>query len=1277
MARVVRAGAFVFGLMFLIPGPALVSWAQPVALPTDAPALQPLTVSQATTLRMKAGAFDPLTDEAPGPAALHAPVLSATADFGGDGKVRFILQFDGGVNADLLDGLRARGVDYERYLPDGGMIAAALPRALPLSAAEVGARALIALHPAFKLAPDLWDDAVDGGAGRLRVAVLVFSGFEAEPTLEKAGDVLAFDGRMAIVDTTAGALLGLARSSDIEWVEPYSAPSPMLDILTRTIGARQAGNGSFVPGTGLAVWSYNQLTNTFEGLNGSGVTINIADTGVDGTHPTFAGRIVAGFGYGDNATCDCSGFPHGTHVAGIAAGNGSWRANDTDREQAKYAGVAPGASIVAQMIFNSVRTPAQYSQDAYSAGAFVDSNSWAATGGGAYTSLSEEYDALVVDANGRDAGTPQMVYVFSAGNSGQDYDTGAPSTGKNVISAGATGNGRGTPTDQVAGFSSRGPAADGRLKPDLVAPGEAIDSARAQSAGCGGGEDNCSYWMLSGTSMSAPAISGAAALVTQGYGVIYRTLPSAAMVKGLLIAGATALPGYPWPDPRQGWGLINVARSIDNPVGFRHLVWDEGVALAQAAGRNTTAVRFFANGGGELKVVLQWSDVPGTASSSKTLINDLDLEVEAPDGHTYRGNLFADGFSVNGTTADRGNNTEVLRIANAARGAWTVRVRAAAIPSGDQQFALIATGDITDRWVSLAPNPVEFIPVSPREDDPLVVVVPVFNAGTVFSAGFDVVASFEGPEGSATQTAHVLEVRPGDDFPATFTFAPKRGPHTLTVAVDPGGTSRDEDPRDNAASGSVFVAGFEPEAHVVRNITWLIPLASDTFLVEVANRGNVRDQLALGATADAGWTVALNATAVQLDPGESRVVSGTVTAPDRAPGGASGHVLFQAASGGNASRTAAAAMEIAVQGAPASRVSQGAISHDALPGETVSFAYGVENAGNVPLHLAFAAGFAVLPPAGFDVALGAANATVDAYSSFSGNMTVRVPSDALASAYRTLILTVTSSEEGTATDLVYQLSVRRVANFSIVEGPPFLEGLPGATLRFPVHVENGGNARETFVVTATAGGPAPARVQYAVENATLVVPPHASGFATVEAYVRRTAATGEFAALVEVKPASGASATTTLRGQVQAVHAVDASAPATAVVRAGSSSVFSVALGNSGNSPEQLALLVAELPSGLNVSGWAGTLLLAQGTDTSLTVRVDASAAATLGARTLKLEVRPAAGSPFPPLAIEVEVEVRAPTSSAASSTPGFSPVGAAAALTCAAALFAIGRRRP
>jgi hypothetical protein len=92
--------------------------------------------------------------------------------------------------------------------------------------------------------------------------------------------------------------------------------------------------------------------------------------------------------------------------------------------------------------------------------------------------------------------------------------------------------------------------------------------------------------------------------------------------------------------------------------------------------------------------VLAWTDAPSSSAAQYNLVNDLDLEVEGPNGH-FLGNVFANGQSVTGGTADRLNNVEVVRLANAAAGGWTVTVAPHAIGQAGQDFALVVVGDVT------------------------------------------------------------------------------------------------------------------------------------------------------------------------------------------------------------------------------------------------------------------------------------------------------------------------------------------------------------------------------------------------------------------------------------------------------------------------------------------------------------------------------------------------------------------------------------------------------
>src|SRR5205807_7842803 len=118
---------------------------------------------------------------------------------------------------------------------------------------------------------------------------------------------------------------------------------------------------------------------------------------------------------------------------------------------------------------------------------------------------------------------------------------------KNVIGVGATVNGPGL--ESVADFSSRGPAGDGRLKPDVTAPGVSLWSAQ----GLDPGGDGTAYWTLSGTSMATPTVAGSAGLVRQYYvdgwyptGSKSATdgfTPSAALIKATIINSAREMTG--------------------------------------------------------------------------------------------------------------------------------------------------------------------------------------------------------------------------------------------------------------------------------------------------------------------------------------------------------------------------------------------------------------------------------------------------------------------------------------------------------------------------------------------------------------------------------------------------------------------------------------------------------------------------------------------------------------------------------------------------------------
>src|SRR5205085_5493695 len=179
---------------------------------------------------------------------------------------------------------------------------------------------------------------------------------------------------------------------------------------------------------------------------------------------------------------------------------------------------------------------------------------------------------LVRDADGLAFGDQPYILEFSAGNAGPAPQTiGSPAVAKNVIATGASQNNRpdlfiyGDGEDAMADFSSRGPCEDGRIKPDVVAPGTwiaSLKSAAATDENAWAPIDNF-YLFMGGTSQAGPHVSGAAAVFVQYYrSTITNATPSPALVKAALINSAVDLDDEfgtdPTPNMDEGWGRIDL-----------------------------------------------------------------------------------------------------------------------------------------------------------------------------------------------------------------------------------------------------------------------------------------------------------------------------------------------------------------------------------------------------------------------------------------------------------------------------------------------------------------------------------------------------------------------------------------------------------------------------------------------------------------------------------------------------------------------------------------------
>ncbi|HBA83677.1 MAG TPA: hypothetical protein DCZ95_06235 [Verrucomicrobia bacterium] len=644
----------------------------------------------------------------------------------------YLVQFQGTIQESWKSEVEAAGGILRGYVPNNAFLVELNETAFQQVSDLPSVQWVGEYKPNYKIQSVLSQLAESGASdATIPVSIQTFAPGDAEALAERIrtlgagieGVVAGKRWGMVRAELPVGKILEVAELGAVQWIEEYVKPVLLNDFSVRS--------------------DHMNVTNvwTAHGLTGAGQVIGHADTGLDigntnGIHPDFSGRIRAAFALGRIGYWGDTN-SHGTHTAGSILGSGAASAG-------QFRGVAYEAQLVHQSVMDLGGYLSGLPDDlndlfyqTYTNDARIHSDSWGSSVYlGAYTIDSRYCDEFMWDH-------PDMLLVFSAGNNGIDANrngvidpnsVSAPGTAKSMLTVGATENDRAPgsggyssltyggawPSDYPVAplngdyisqsadglhqgactFSSRGPTDDGRIKPDIVAPGTDVISCRSRVTGyVGWGTNaNTNYLFMGGTSMATPLTAGAAALVRQ-YCQEYAGLtnPSAALLKAILISGARTLtpgqhgtnefreiPASPRPNNVEGWGQVNLEETLFPAVPAGVILIDSASALT--AGATNEHVIYVAGTNTRLTVIMAYSDYPATAGSGVKLVNDLDLTLVTPD-ETVR---YPNGRG----SPDRTNNVEGLDLDELVPGFYRVQISGHNVPQGPQAYALVARGAV-------------------------------------------------------------------------------------------------------------------------------------------------------------------------------------------------------------------------------------------------------------------------------------------------------------------------------------------------------------------------------------------------------------------------------------------------------------------------------------------------------------------------------------------------------------------------------------------------------
>ncbi|MEO5859436.1 MAG: S8 family serine peptidase [Pyrinomonadaceae bacterium] len=755
-----------------------------------------------TSINLPGSSFDPLKSP-------PAETVSASADAASLGKGYYIVQFGVTATDELLDDLRGAGSTIIQYIPHQAFVVYGDGEAIGRAAAHSRVRWVGRYLPEYKPSKILRAQLTSATSGRQPKKgisglentgdatavfdVAVFSNADLETAAANVASATSGKVRNVIslpnnffnivrVEANSAQIEEASKVEEVFSIESWGQPTKEDEVAAQIVAGNYAGNV-------VAPAGYDPLTQF--GVNGQGVTVAVVDDGVgipgDGGFYLTAGNTINGPSRGTTAGAQ----GHGHLQASIIAGDTPYSVLDPNGYNYGI-GIAPKSNILNIPFLRSgyTGTEANTADDVVTTVGpngvlgYISNNSWGnGLNSNAYDSYAAQFDGFVRDAS-TGASIDPIALVFSAGNQGTSGLT-RPKVAKNLISVAATENVRSTLSsaggstgvadniEQLPDFSSRGPTADNRVKPDISAPGDAVTGSRSGPDVLFGNIDSF-HRVSSGTSHASPQVAGAAALFTQYWKSNNSGAnPSPAMIKAALINGAVDVTGTgataSRPNGSEGWGRINLKNVLNTGAAISYI--DQSVALS-TVGEIRNFIGSIPDSSRPVRVSLVWTDPPGAGDPA--LVNDIDLEVLV-GGNKYRGNVLTGGSSVIGGSADVRNNVENVFLPAGSSGPVTIRVIAKTLngdgilgnaDTTDQHFALVVyNGTVA---VSSAASPEGGQPVvvsgnsviEPSECN--IVNIPVTNLGQSTATGVTATLSTTTPGVSVTvASASYPNIAPG------------------------------------------------------------------------------------------------------------------------------------------------------------------------------------------------------------------------------------------------------------------------------------------------------------------------------------------------------------------------------------------------------------------------------------------------------------------------------------------------------------------------------------